>query len=232
MGFAQCRPILRQLLCCSREHHDARGPLLGASLASVADATQLLASFSSTTLVAVIESERLIIRLPEAADVSEVIRYYRDNRAYLQPYSPTFPSEFLDERTWLDQVKIRAQEMAAGDGLRAFIFVKVAPRTVVGNINLTQVQRGSSLSCVLGYNLGESEQGKGYMTEAVRAVVDFAFRTWGLHRVAASHMPNNVRSAEVLRRCGFEREGYARHYLKINGRWEDHILTAIRNPSP
>ena len=177
-----------------------------------------------------IESERLIIRLPEAADIPEVIRYYRDNRAHIQPYSPTFPPEFLDAHTWLDQVKTRADELAAGDGLRALIFARVAPREVMGNINLTQVQRGSFQSCVLGYNLAESEQGKGYMTEAVHCVVDFAFKTWGLHRVAASHMPGNVRSADVLRRCGFEREGYARHYLMINGRWEDHVLTAIRNP--
>lgn len=177
-----------------------------------------------------IESERLIVRLPEAADVPEVIRYYRDNLAHLQPFSPTFPPDFLDERAWLDQVKIRAQELTAGEGLRAFILARVAPRVVVGNINLSQVQRGSFQSCVLGYNLAESEQGMGYMTEAVRVVVNFAFKTWGLHRVAASHMPDNVRSAAVLRRCGFEREGYARHYLMINGRWEDHVLTAIRNP--
>jgi ribosomal-protein-alanine N-acetyltransferase len=69
------------------------------------------------------------------------------------------------------------------------------------------------------------------MTEAVRAAVDFAFGTWGLHRVAANYMPRNTRSGAVLERCGFKVEGHAPAYLLINGRWEDHVLTAIINPS-
>jgi len=94
------------------------------------------------------------------------------------------------------------------------------------------VVRGVSQSCVLGYNLAAAEQGHGYMTEAVRAVVRFAFGDWGLHRVAASYMPRNERSARVLERAGFKIEGLAPAYLCINGRWEDHVLTAITNPDP
>jgi ribosomal-protein-alanine N-acetyltransferase len=68
------------------------------------------------------------------------------------------------------------------------------------------------------------------MTEAVRGAVAFAFETWKLHRVAASYMPRNTRSAAVLERCGFKVEGNAPAYLLIDGRWEDHVLTAIINP--
>jgi ribosomal-protein-alanine N-acetyltransferase len=46
----------------------------------------------------------------------------------------------------------------------------------------------------------------------------------------AGYVPHNIRSAAVLRRAGFTVEGYARDYILINGRWEDHILTAITNP--
>jgi ribosomal-protein-alanine N-acetyltransferase len=44
-------------------------------------------------------------------------------------------------------------------------------------------------------------------------------------------MPSNERSAAVLKRCGFKVEGHATAYLLINGRWEDHVLTAITNPA-
>jgi ribosomal-protein-alanine N-acetyltransferase len=45
--------------------------------------------------------------------------------------------------------------------------------------------------------------------------------------VAANYMPRNERSAAVLKRCGFRVEGLAPAYLRINGRWEEHVLTAI-----
>jgi ribosomal-protein-alanine N-acetyltransferase len=163
--------------------------------------------------------------------VREIIRYYRENREHLQPFSPTYPADFLDEAAWLEQVRVRLPEFAAGAGFRAFIFTRDMPNLIIGNLNLTQVHRGAFQSCVLGYNLAADEQGKGYMTEAVRGAVAFAFETWKLHRVAASYMPRNMRSAAVLARCRFKVEGHAPAYLLIDGRWEDHVLTAITNPS-
>ena len=171
------------------------------------------------------------MRLPQAADVHEIIKYYGDNRDHLQPYSPTFAPDFLDEAMWQEQVRMRARELGAGESFRAFLFDRSAPARIVGNLNLTQVHRGASQSCVLGYNLARDEQGNGYMTEAVRGAVAFAFEEWRLHRVAANHMPSNLRSAAVLQRSGFHVEGRAPAYLLINGRWEDRVLTAIINPA-
>jgi [ribosomal protein S5]-alanine N-acetyltransferase len=179
----------------------------------------------------VIETQRLTIRLPLVADVPEVIRYYGDNRAHFQPFSPTFASDFLDDTTWLEQVSVRSREFAAGESFRAFLFARSAPERIVGNLNLTQVHRGAFQSCVLGYNLAREEQGKGYMTEAVAGAVAFAFGKLNLHRIAADYMPHNARSAAVLQRCGFQVVGHAPAYLLINGRWEDHVLTAITNPA-
>jgi ribosomal-protein-alanine N-acetyltransferase len=177
-----------------------------------------------------IETHRLTIRLPQIADVPEVIRYYQENHVHLQPFSPAFAPDFLEAATWLEQVSVRMREFEAGDSFRAFLFERESPVRVLGNINLTQVQRGAFHSCVLGYNLAGDEQGKGYMTEAVNGAVAFAFGVWKLHRVAASYMPRNSRSAAVLQRCGFQIDGHASAYLFINGRWEDHVLTSITNP--
>jgi ribosomal-protein-alanine N-acetyltransferase len=177
-----------------------------------------------------ISTDRLVIRPPEIADVPRVVEYYSENRAHLQPFSPTMAADLFDEATWVEQVRLRAQEFAAGESLRAFLFAQAGPRAIVGNLNLTQVHRGAFQSCVLGYNLAADQQGHGYMTEAVRGAVAFAFKTWNLHRVAANYMPRNSRSATVLDRCGFKIEGHAPAYLLIDGRWEDHVLTSIINP--
>jgi ribosomal-protein-alanine N-acetyltransferase len=179
----------------------------------------------------VIETERLVIRLAKVEDVPEIVRFYSENREHLQPFSPAYRADFLDPSMWLDQVRHRAHELEAGAGFRGFLFLQSQPVRIIGNINLTQVYRGAFQSCVLGYNLAAEEQGHGYMTEAVRATVAFAFDHWGLHRVAANYMPRNTRSAAVLERCGFKVEGHAPAYLRINEVWEDHVLTAIINPS-
>jgi ribosomal-protein-alanine N-acetyltransferase len=68
------------------------------------------------------------------------------------------------------------------------------------------------------------------MTEAVRAVCDYAFGPMGLHRIQANHLPDNHRSAAVLRRLGFTVEGLARELVLIEDRWRDHVLTALLAP--
>lgn len=180
-----------------------------------------------TTLV---RSERLLLRLPEDGDVPEIVRYYSENREHLQPWSPTFSPQMFETRYWTGQVAERRAELEAGRGARAFVFRLDDPRRVLGNVSLTQIHRGPGQYCVMGYSLAAEAQGRGYMVEAVRAAVAYAFEDLGLHRVMANYMPHNVRSAAVLRRAGFTVEGYARDYILIDGRWQDHILTSIVNP--
>ena len=62
------------------------------------------------------------------------------------------------------------------------------------------------------------------MSEAAQLVCDFAFRQLRLHRVEASCLPHNEPSKALLQKLGFEEEGFAKAYLKINGKWEDHLL--------
>ena len=177
-----------------------------------------------------IRTERLELRLPESEDAAEVVRFYRDNREHLAPWSPVWPEDFLTDEYWRDQAEQRAQEHHAGLGARLFVFKRADPARVIGNVSLTQVARGALQQCVLGYSLAEAEQGHGYMLEAVQAAVRYAFEELRLHRVAASHMPQNERSARLLKKAGFTTEGYSHEYLLINGRWEDHVHTAILNP--
>jgi ribosomal-protein-alanine N-acetyltransferase len=68
------------------------------------------------------------------------------------------------------------------------------------------------------------------MAEALRAANAFVFGSMRLHRIMANYRPENERSARLLERLGFEREGLARDYLFIDGAWRDHVLTALVNP--
>lgn len=103
--------------------------------------------------------------------------------------------------------------------------------SLIGTINLFQVLRGSLQSAFIGYFLDEQHNGKGYMTEAVRLVVDYAFNELKLHRIEAGVMPHNIGSIRVLEKSDFHKEGFAVKNVKINGKWEDHQVLAIINPN-
>ncbi len=177
-----------------------------------------------------LETERLVLRLPEREDAGAIVTYYLENRAHLEPWSPSWPAGFFTEAFWRDQVRLCRSELDAGTAVRFLLFPRDRPGRVIGNLSLTQVHRGPAQHCVMGYGIAAAEEGKGLIGEAVKAAVGHAFSDLGLHRVMANYMPHNVRSAAVLRRAGFVVEGYARDYLLIAGRWEDHVLTATTNP--
>jgi ribosomal-protein-alanine N-acetyltransferase len=82
---------------------------------------------------------------------------------------------------------------------------------------------------VNSHDSDSKEEGKGLMFEALREAIRYVFVEKRLHRIMANYMPSNVRSANLLKKLGFVEEGYAKEYLLINGRWEDHILTALTN---
>jgi ribosomal-protein-alanine N-acetyltransferase len=177
----------------------------------------------------VFETERLCVRLPRPEEATEVADFYLTNREHLQPWSPTLHSGLFSGAFWAAEADRRLADFEAGIEMRGFIYPLQGSRRVLGNLSLNQIVRGALHGCSLGYSLAEDAQGHGYMLEAVRGAVAYAFGPLGLHRVMADYMPRNRRSGAVLRQAGFVVEGYARGFLRINGRWEDHILTAITN---
>ncbi|MFN4174533.1 MAG: GNAT family N-acetyltransferase, partial [Parachlamydiaceae bacterium] len=111
--------------------------------------------------------------------------------------------------------------------IRFFLFRKDDPGMLIGMINFTQIFRGGFQACYLGYKIDKDFEGKGYMTKALKKSLSHIFEIEKIHRIMSNFMPHNLRSAKVLLRLGFVIEGYAKNYLKINEKWQDHILTAL-----
>jgi ribosomal-protein-alanine N-acetyltransferase len=125
-------------------------------------------------------------------------------------------------------MSVYQREMDAGNAWPFFIFIDHG-RTLVGAITLSNVRRGVAETGTIGYWIGSRYAGRGLATAAVRAAVSFAFAELKLHRVEASCVPHNAASRRVLEKAGFEHEGRARAYLKINGAWADHLLFGCVN---
>ncbi|HVS99828.1 MAG TPA: GNAT family protein [Solirubrobacterales bacterium] len=110
----------------------------------------------------------------------------------------------------------------------ANLAVRPEDGAIVGYLNVSQIVRGPLQSAFLGYGGVAAWSGVGYMTAALRLVLERAFTDLGLHRLEANVQPANHASIALVERCGFVREGFSERYLKIGGHWRDHIRFAIR----
>ncbi len=176
-----------------------------------------------------LESPRTILRLPCLDDVPAIIRYYTENKVHLAPFEPLKFSGFYTESYWCEQVKEALAHFSTDRSLRLFLFEKENESVIIGSINFRNFVRGVFQSCTLGYSLAEASQGKGYMTDALTVAISYVFAELNMHRIMASYIPHNQRSARLLKRLEFVVEGYARDYLLIDGQWQDHILTSLIN---
>jgi len=97
---------------------------------------------------------------------------------------------------------------------------------LIGELVLASIRRGVAQSASLGYWIGRPYARRGYMTAALSALIPTAFDVLPMHRLEAACIPTNAASIRLLEKTGFQREGYAREYLCINGTWQDHLLYA------
>jgi [ribosomal protein S5]-alanine N-acetyltransferase len=176
-----------------------------------------------------LKTERLTLRLGTTDDIPAILHYYRVNRAYLEPFEPQRPDGFYSRDFWQTVLTSRATDFHTGYAVKLLIFLQTEPDQVIGTINLNNIVRGALQGATLGYGLSAQHQGQGYMTEAGQRLIAYAFDQLNLHRLMASYMPHNHRSANVLKRLGFQNEGIAKDYLFINGQWQDHVMASLVN---
>lgn len=172
-----------------------------------------------------LSGDRVFLRPPERGDYEAWASLRASSREFLAPWEPTWPPDALSRANFRARVARYAEDWRTDQAYNFFIFDY--DETLVGGIGLSNVRRGVSESASLGYWVGESFARQGYMTAALPLVVDFAFERLGLHRLEAACLPSNIPSRSLLAGAGFQQEGYAREFLCIAGKWQDHVLFAI-----
>lgn len=174
------------------------------------------------TAAALTAGPRVYLRPPRKSDQSEflaaVARSRRLHRGWV--IAPKTPYAF---RRF---VKRFASRKARPTHLGFLVFHK-EDDALVGVFNFSEIVRSAFKCAYLGYYAFTPQTGAGLMTEGIALALDVAFRKLRLHRVEVNVQPHNRRSLALAKRVGFTREGYARRYVKIAGRWRDHVRLAM-----
>ena len=170
-----------------------------------------------------IEGDGVMLRTPQIADFEEWAALRETSRDFLTPWEPTWPVDDLTRAAFRRRVKRYAEDLRTDQGY-AFLIMRSSDSALCGGLTLANIRRGVAQAGSLGYWTGLPFVRQGYMTAAVRAIIPFAFMSLRLHRLEAACIPTNTGSIRLLEKTGFEREGYAREYLCINGIWQDHLL--------
>ncbi|MBB6174899.1 ribosomal-protein-alanine N-acetyltransferase [Nocardiopsis mwathae] len=166
-------------------------------------------------------------RLLSTDDAPALAEVLSGNRGFLAPWEPVRGDDFFGVEGQLDIVRRDLREYAEGRMLPLAI---VAGGGLVGRINVNGITRGAFQSASIGYWVGASHSGRGIATGAVAETKERAFAGLGLHRLQAETLIGNTASRVVLERNGFTPFGIAPKFLRIAGRWQDHILYQALNP--
>jgi ribosomal-protein-alanine N-acetyltransferase len=162
--------------------------------------------------------EHVIIAPARRSDATDLIRANIDSREYHSPYVQPFIDEEGFE-VWFGQ-------LAAGANL-GLVARDTATNAIVGVLNISQIVWGVFRSAYLGFYGSAAYARRGLMTDALAQTVSYAFAEIGLHRLEANIQPENLASIALVRRAGFQMEGFSPRYLKIGGVWRDHERWAL-----
>ena len=175
----------------------------------------------------VLTTERLVLRphriddapvmasLLESGDITARLEYL------IWPYDTGIADQWLEglpARREPGAVYFAATLRETGDPRQAGDYI--------GDIGLSSVDTGSARA-ELGYWFGKPYWGRGYGTEAARAVIDYGFNVLGLNRIWATHFHTNPASGRVMQKIGMTHEGSMRRHVKKNGEYVDFEVYGI-----
>jgi len=165
---------------------------------------------------------RVYLRPPRKSDASRFIAAARGSSrlhgSWVRP-----PVDARGYAAYLRRYAARnAQPQHAG-----YLVLRRDDDALVGVYNFSEIVRGGFQNAYLGYYAFAPHAGNGLMSEGLALALDAAFGILKLHRVEANVQPSNRRSLALVQRVGFAREGFSRRYVKVAGRWRDHVRFAM-----
>lgn len=169
-----------------------------------------------------IESERLLLREITFADVDKVVEHCSDPDLSRYMYIP-YPYSVEDAINWINKHK----EDFKNDKIYTYGIVLKDSNELVGVISLSNKKEDKNGE--IGYWVGKKHWSKGYASEAMKAIIEFAFEVKKYHRVFARCMAENIASSKVMMKNGLTFEGRLKEHVFRNNRFYDMLYFGLVN---
>lgn len=169
----------------------------------------------------VLESERLIFRKILPSDADDMYSYSHREEVTRFLLWEVHPDPLYTEK----YIRYLQERYAVGDFYDFAVVLKSTGR-MIGTVGFTSFDLPNH-SAEVGYVISPDHQGKGYATEAVKALIAFGFEVCELARISAVCMKGNLASLRVMEKCGMKREGVLRNAVYAKGEMKDVHLSAI-----
>ena len=172
---------------------------------------------------------RVVLRPLEPADGDAWREVRARNRDWLEPWEPLpepgSPDLLRDPSAFRARCASAARQRHLDSAHAMGVFLHAG--TLVGEMNLSGIQRGPFQNAYIGYWIDEAHAGKGLTPEALVLMIRFAFEGLNLHRIQVAIVPRNAASRRVAEKLALREEGISQGYLQIRGTWEDHVRYAM-----
>ncbi len=175
------------------------------------------------------ETERLLLKVLNKEAAPLILSFYEENAEAFEPWEPKRSANFYTLSYHKTFLTVEHNLIADGKLIRYWVFLKDHPEEIVGSICFHNILREPYYSCSLGYKFGQKHQHLGYATESINKCLEIIYNVYGMHRIDAFIMPDNISSLKLIERLGFVYEGTSMSYARINGRWADHLHYALIN---
>ncbi|WP_421383787.1 GNAT family N-acetyltransferase [Bacillus salacetis] len=170
--------------------------------------------------------ERIYLRPFEAGDAEVLLRLIKRNRNFWGKTEPEWQAGYYTFDGQLQNIRFFQEGIQKGLFYTFGIFNKKTHQ-LMGIINLYDIKGGPYQCGVVGYAIDRAQNGKGLATESLKLILSFAFDSLKLNRVSAEVMPRNNPSIRVLEKAGFQKEGFKKNNILIQGEWESHLQYGI-----
>jgi ribosomal-protein-alanine N-acetyltransferase len=171
-----------------------------------------------------LQTDRLTLRPSTVSDIPALIPLIGAREVAATTLRIPFPYTEADAR---DFIAATEEDLSTGNELRLAIILRESD-SLCGGVGLRI--EAEHRRAELGYWIGVPYWGKGYATEAARAMVKHGFDSLGLHRIFAGHVAGNLASARVLKKIGMLHEGCQRSHNLKWGEFLDLELYGMLTP--
>ena len=173
-------------------------------------------------------SERVLIRPPRRRDWKAWVKLRISSYDFLKRWEPHWDVDKCNRSTFMRQLRFQ-KTRAVYDQAYTFLCFKKNDKTLIGGVNISNIERGVMQTGNIGYWLGKDFTSQGYMREIIFALLPYIFNQIKLHRIQAYTLEENISSRNLLESLNFKNEGILRKSMKIDNVWRDHMLYSKLN---